>query len=606
MPDNTEYTYLVPRHVIGSRNHNGLFPSEADTAEVVGADMNFLLQGRMLLGQENAQQDIVKVPAGLRKLVRSVHGHTTDALVNTQAGLSLLPVPCVQVAVPGISGGGTEGYLSILGPDTFQRTNGANSGTLRSFWTQVRYVFSKSTTVDDLWQTSLAYRQPLVAIVDEPWLTRDDLQSRFTTMMAEWPPHHSRDWKQEIGRLYTLGDTEQFAKRYQRGGRKGEESADALLASAQSAYDKLTNNGQNKPKEWEKGRASGALDPWHLTYCASCAPMLSALVEPNDLVDRVALAYGLAQREFNGRVDPFGFAYVDCFNSAFNMQIGSMLLGLHAGRRLNDPQLMQFYRDVAHSASVLDIYGHGERTYPSLRVDGGTSDVLYQMTSDSYLRSTEIATGEDLWLHPTVHGRYADMVDVNGDQMQRSPPDGTGKRAPAWVRANFFRGQCHDHRWEAWATGPFAKLAARRSPTEPLVGLTDACYYAEHLVGERKNYVEITTYLHADVIGNPALAWPQVPPAPALPTNVLVSPQSGGNQVSWQPVEGDVIGYRIYRASQVGGPWTFVNSPYLDPAGKLVTKTSYVDAGGAQGDVYLVTAIDTNLRESKWFPEEPK
>ncbi len=33
----------------------------------------------------------------------------------------------------------------------------------------------------------------------------------------------------------------------------------ALACQCTSAYDKLTNNGQNKPKEWEKGRASGHL-----------------------------------------------------------------------------------------------------------------------------------------------------------------------------------------------------------------------------------------------------------------------------------------------------------------------------------------------------------
>ncbi len=95
VPDNAEYTYLVPRHGDWFSQSQRLFPSEADTAEVVGADMNFLLQGRMLLGQENAQQDIVKVPAGLRRLVRSVHGHTatTPALVHRSAATLGKPAP---------------------------------------------------------------------------------------------------------------------------------------------------------------------------------------------------------------------------------------------------------------------------------------------------------------------------------------------------------------------------------------------------------------------------------------------------------------------------------------------------------------------------------
>lgn len=603
--DCAEYTYRVPRHGDWFTQAQRLFPAEESSTDVVGAEMNFLLQGRLLLGEEGTNHEIVPIPAGLRKLVRSVHGHTTPAVVNTAAQLSLLPIPNVQVAVPGIAGGGQEGYVSIEGPQTFQRTSGANSNSLRSFWTEVRYVFTNNTAVEDLWQTSLAHRQPLVAIVDEPWLTRDDLHARFATMMAEWPPHHSRDWRQEIGRLYVVGDQEAFAKRLKQAGKPGEDTQEYWLAGAQAAYDKLTNSGATKPKEWEKGRASGGLDPWHLTYAGSCAPLLSSLVEPNDHVDRVALAIARAQQKFNGRVDEFGFAYVDCFNSAFNMQIGSVLMGLHGGRRLNDPKLMQFYRDVATSASVLDIYGHGERTYPSLRSPGGTSDALYQMTSDFYLRTAEIATGEDLWLHPMVHGRYADMVDVNTDQMHRDPPPSDAKRTPSWNRANFFRGQSHDHRWEAWATGPFARLVARREATAPLVGLTDAIYYAQHLVGQPKNWVEITTYLHADLASDPQVAWPKTPPAPPLPKGVQVSQGKGGQMVTWQAVPGEIAGYRLYRAKQMGGPWTFVNSPYREPAGTLIAGTSYLDTQGNAGDVYFVTAVDKSLRESKWFAEEP-
>lgn len=602
IPDHAEYTYIVPRKGNWFLQRQRLHPDEYDTTDVVGCDMNFLLQGRLVLGKPSAEQKVVKIPSGLRKLVRGVHGYTTSAIVNSDARLSLIPIPCVQQAVPAIQGGsGPDGYVSIPGPASFKRTRGANSDPLRSFWTEVRYVWSSSTVVEDLWTTSLPHRQPLVAVVDEAWLKRDDLHSIFARMMSKVEGHHSIGWEVDAARLYTSGQMESFLKRYQSSCGKAERhDKEHWLAGARKAYDKMSEGGTRKIAEWEKGKASGGLDPWNITYGTSPLPVFSALVRPSEGADLVCLAMSEAQRAFNGRVDEFGFSYIDCFHSAFNMQVGSILLGLHAGCRFENHALSQFFRDCSRTPAVLDIYGHGERTYPSLRSEGGNSDVLYQMTSDYFLRMAEIATGEDLWLHPMVHGRYLDMVDVTADLMHRMS-DAT--KTPSWHRANFMRGQCHDHRWEAWSAGPFARLL-KQDGNGPLVGITEACYYARRLERYAANRWNVTYVFLADVAIDKTLSWPSTRRGPLLPGTTQVKRESSGNLVRWSKVEGDILGYRVYRAPQIGGPWTFLNSPYVNPPGRLIPITRFLDSEGKQGDRYFVTAVDKNRRESRWFPDE--
>src|SRR5690606_2090076 len=141
-------------------------------------------------------------------------------------------------------------------------------------------------------------------------------------------------------------------------------------------------------------------------------------------------------------------------------------------------------------------YGHGQRTYESLPGNTGDSDMLYAANSDFWLRIIELTCEEDLWIHPSVYGRYFACVDVNADQMQRSP-DVPGKRPPGWHRANFFRGQCHDHRWESWATAPF--LGMLENGSDSGFGVSEACYYARHERGHWINWPEITTFALADL-----------------------------------------------------------------------------------------------------------
>ena len=599
--DSAEFTYHVPRTGSLFTQTERLFPEEYDSTDVVGTSANTLLTGRVVLGDSAADQRVVSVPAGLRKLTRSIQGHRNAALVNAKAGLSLFPIPYVQTGVRGIEVA-QDGDTLFVGTTDFKRTAGAASEDLRAFWGQVNFVFTKAVTEEALWEVSRRHFQPLTAVVDEPGIASDDLHARLKELMKQFPATHSRSWMQEVGRLYTLDDAPGMQKLLDGGARRNEDLPETWLTSANKAKESLTKGGTIPLKEFEKGRASGLLDPWNLTY--GCSPMfsLAALGAPADKLDRICLAIGKAQREFNGRVDAHGFPYVDCFNTAFNMQIGSIQAGIHGARKADDPELLQFYRDCARSASVLDIYGHGHRTYPSLPKGAGVSDFLYQANCDFFLRATELACNEDLWLHPAAYGRYFDCIDVNADQCHRRV--GESKRPPSWYRANFFPGQCHDHRWESWATSPYLGILARASDRGS-VGLTEACYFAGHEAGHWVNWPEITTFFHADLAVREGLKRYRPEPAPALPANVQATPQAGKTLVRWQPLADKVLGYRVYRADRTGGPWTLLNSPYTKTPAPLVTGSEYTDAEGKPGQVYFVTAVDLKRRESRWFPEEP-
>jgi len=601
-PDSAEFTYHVPRSGSLFIQTERLFPEEWDTTDVVGTSTNTLLTGRLVLGEAAADQRVMPVPAGLRKRTRSIQGHRNAALVNATAGISLFPIPYVQTGMRGIEVA-QDGDTLFVGTSDFKRTAGAASEDLRAFWGQVRFVFSQAVTEEALWEVSRAHFQPLTAVVDEPGIAAEDLHVRLKELMKQFPATHARSWMQEVGRLYTLDDAAGMKKLLTTAGnRKGEDLPATWLASASKARAELTKDGTVTLKEYEKGRASGMLDPWNLTYGSSPMFSLAALGEPAEKLDRICLAIAKAQREFNGRVDAHGFPYIDCFNTAFNMQIGSIQAGLHGARKADDGELLQFYRDCARAASVLDIYGHGHRTYPSLPKGAGSSDFLYQNNCDFFLRATELACNEDLWLHPAAYGRYFDCIDVNADLCHRRV--GESKRPPSWYRANFFRGQCHDHRWESWATAPYLGLLARAADRGS-VGLTEACYFAQHEAGHWINWPEITTFFHADLASREGLRRYRPEPAPALPANVQVTAAAGKTVVRWQPLAAPVLGYRIYRAERMGGPWTLLNSPYTSPPAALVTAAEYTDAEGRPGQVYFVTAVDRKRRESRWFPEEP-
>lgn len=609
LPDSAEFTYHVPRTGSFFIQTERLFPDELDTADVVGAAKNNLLSGRIVLGDDPADQAIVRAPAGLRKLTRSFQGFTNAALVNAKSGISLFPVPSVQTGMKTITLD-PMGYVAFQGTDDFKRTAGANSGRLRAFWGQVRFVFSKAVTPDELWEVGRAHFQPLTAIVDEPGITTDDLHAEFKEIMTQFPPLHSRSWMQDCGRLYILDDKASLTRTLTvAGGKRADDSVDFWLDGAKKAYAVLSKDGTVRVKEFEKGRASGPLDPWNLTYAASPMFSLASLVQTNDRLDRISLAIARAQKVFNGRVDAHGFPHIDCFNTAFNMQIGSIHAGLIAGPKAKDLELSQFYRDAARAGPTLDIYGHGQRTYPSLPKGPGNSDLLYMCTTDFFLRVAEICSGEDLWLHPAVYGRYFDCIDVTADRQHRLL--GEPKKSGNWLaplsndRANFFRGQCHDHRWESWAAGPYLGIL-RHAPDGGTIGLTEAVRAARHDKGHWINWPELTTFAQTDIMIRDGLKQYRPPSAPPLPADLKVTHADGKATLRWSPVAGDILGYRIYRSDTMGGPWTLVNSPYIQPPVKLIAGTEFTDPAAKAGQVYFVTAIDQNRRESRWFADEPE
>ncbi|MBY0524683.1 MAG: RNA polymerase sigma factor, partial [Gemmataceae bacterium] len=566
VPDSAEFIYLVPRRGSHFVQSERLLTDDADRADVVGAAGHALLAGRLVLGDSAVDQRVVLVPAGLRRLTRSVQGHTVAALVNARSGVSMLPVPHVHGGMKGIELQ-QDGDVAFLGTSDFRRTPGAGSDDLRAFWGQVRYVFTRATSEEALWEAGRAHFQPLTAVVEEPGVTADDLHGLLKELMRQHGHTHARSWMQEAGRLYTLDDSAALRKLVA-GGEPREETTEHWLNGAISARNEATRGGTVPLREDDKGKASGPLDPWNLTYTASAMVSLAALAEPSPRLDRISLAIGKAQRQFNGRVDGQGLPSIDCYHSAFTMQMGSIAAGIHGARKAGDADLLQFYRDCARSPNVLDVFGHAQRTNPSAPRGGTAGDFLYASTSDFFLRNIELACNEDLWIHPAAFGRYFDCVDVNADLCQRM------SSKSGWYRANYFRGQCSDRRWQTWSAAPFLGLLAAGD-----VGLTDACYYARHQSGQRMNWIEVTTFFQTDVALRAGLSRYRPEAAPALPQGVEVLRQESGNRVRWKPLA-DVQGYRIYRAERMGGPWTVLNSPYTQPPGELVSRGEYTDADG--------------------------
>ena len=597
VPDSAEFTYRVPRRGSEFIQTERLLPEGPDTPEVVGARDHVLLAGRLVLGDGAADQQIVEVPAGLRRLTRWTHGYSNSALASAKAGLSLLAIPYVQTGAAGIRIG-EGGEVQVLGAKSFRRDSGGNSKTLRAFWGEVRFIFSRATTEEDLWEVSRAHFQPLTAVVDEPGLAPADFSAAASEAAKEfWKiPYWGRGWTQTAA-MYCLDRNADALKKLLA---KSPAEAEAgvgywLPAPAEDAAP--------APKKARSKPGPGRLDPYLVTYAVSGIVPLAAYVSPAERLDRVCLAIGRAQRQLNGKADAYGFPFIHCFATALNMQTGSYMVGLYAAKKTGDPDLLQYYRDCARTPAILGIYGHGQRTYSGCLTGPEPSDLLYEALSDHWLRSIELACGEDLWLHPAVFGRYLDSVDVTADLSHRTLGD-PGRGMPSWWRANLFRGQAHDHRWESWDAAPYAGLSARAADGGA-IGLAEACYFARHRAGRAINWSELMPLFLADVNLREGLRRYRPEPAPPLPAGARVTAAGGGNVVTWQAAAGDGIGYRVYRADRMGGPWTLVNSPYAQAAAPPVQGTRFTDTGGKPGQVYFVTAVDAKRRESRWFPDEP-
>jgi hypothetical protein len=307
-------------------------------------------------------------------------------------------------------------------------------------------------------------------------------------------------------------------------------------------------------------------------------------------------------REFGGKADKAGWPYVDCFSRTLNMQLGPVLFGLTAGAAAGRKELVQFYRDLAVSAPVQGVFGRAQRPYtgaPAKSAD--QSDYLYQSVCDFWLRTSELLANEDLQLHPLVYSRYTDCIDVMAD-VYHGVAARDKKDAPGFPRANFFRGQTHTHRWLGWNCSPYIRLLEQVDPAGS-PGLTEAIRYSDAMKGRWKNWPDLTFYILADLLVRDGLNRYRAPQLPGTPTGLTVTRNGSANDLSWQSSEA-ATGYRIYRAKSPGGPYQWLNSPYLAPAGTVVTKTTFHDENADADAHYIVTAVDANGRESRW-PEWP-
>jgi hypothetical protein len=630
--DIAEYVYLIPKFGTEFAVTELLYPEEKDSSDTVGCKGNAVLTGKLFLGAAPGDQEMVAIPSGLRREMRSVFKYDTKALVNAKAGLSLAAIPYTQ---GGDSWGGIEsdGRVFFCHPN-FQTGGGSNSDALRVFWGQLRFIFSKATTLEELWQQSGRAFQPLTAVVDEPWATVGHFLEFNRAVGREFPK--IQNW----GRPFQANLAQNFYLDQNDAAR----SAIAKLAAPedQELLSQIPTK-EDIDAAWKKSQGAGGIDPWGMTYSTSMLVPMAAHLWPSPALDRRIELNAEASRLVNGRVDKYGWPHVRSFANALNMHVGTYMMGVYGGRKMGNRDLVQWCLDATQNQALLGVYGHCQRPYSMNTGGGGASDSLYQNTSDFWLRAIELTSHEDMAMHPGIYGRYVDAVDVNADLYQARISE-TGERRTTWWRAAFLRTQTHDHRWEAWATGPCLRMLADASDGGR-IGLTEACYFQQRDVGRVPGYNDLSTVFLSNLLLDKAL--PQYRPAarPALPANVQVKSSAGKNVITWDAVKGDVAGYRIYRTETVGGPWTWLNSPHTkteafvpwtnaqrpqrpQPAKKgepviepplpepydfkvpkipdtLVRTTSFTDPDGPAGALYFVTAQDKDGRESRWFPNEP-
>ncbi len=585
--DSAEFTYRIPARGAVLIQSQRLAPEGDVTAEVVGATDHRLLVGQLRLG--DGPPETITVPAGLRRLTRATNGHFLHALVDRDAGLALLPVPYVQTGVGPVTVA-RDGTVAVAGASSFRRNTDGHSGTLRAFWGEVRFAFSPTTEPEALWHLARREFQPLVAIVDEPDLGPADCRAAMPAIAQRFLEikYWGRSWVQDAALLWLQRKRTAF---------------DALLTRRPGAAEgeptaHLPRWAVTDPPLRRDPKDQGRIDPYHLAYGSSAIPLYHA-VAPNPRLPAAARAIGAASRRAFGRVNEAGFPRVDCFASALNMQLGPLGLALFGGTASGDPLLAAWARDALHAPGITGLYGHGQRPYPGEIGRPEASDFLYENISDFHLRSIELATGEDLWLHPAARARYFDTVDVTAD-LQHRPVAGM---EPDATRANFFRGQAHDHRWEAWSCAPFAGIFSHRAD-RGTVGSTEAAYRLVEQGRRSQPWAELMWFTHADLLLDRLDALPAPHPAPDLPADLRTRRERGANRLTWSAVPG-AAGYRIYRAAQMGGPWTWLNSPYRETLATAVTDTTFTDETGPADAVYLVTAEDAAGRESRWYADEP-
>jgi len=587
--------FRIPRSGEEMIVSSSIFPGESPS--VLVKEHKFL-EGA--LAPSSAKSKTSEIPAGLRYSLRAEHAYTVTAWCDEGR-------PNAIVAVPLVVGGRngffrlSENQCSLDGVTGLHRGEEGEKETLRAFWNEVRLVPVAATAPDELWQAYRNHVQPLVAVVEEPGATVEHLHAALVALAREMKPV---GWRQDAGRLAVFGETKKLAKMLVKIPTPRDTDAEGLLRSARNSTDKITNHGQRPLREDEKGRGYGPLDPYHVTYTQSAAAALAVLEDapPNVSAANLAMAQGV--REFGGKADKAGWPYVDCFSRTLNMQLGPVLFGLTAGAAAGKKDLVQFYRDLAVSAPVLGVFGRAQRPYtgaPAKSPD--QSDYLYQGVCDFWLRTTELLANEDLQVHPLAFSRYTDCIDVMADVYHGvASRDKKNAPGPGFARANFFRGQTHTHRWLGWACSPYIRLLdGMDGDTSP--GLTEAIRHTELLKGRWKNWPDLTYYILTDLLVRDGLKRYQRPTLLATPAPSSATRNGSANDLRWPAVAG-AVGYRVYRAEKPGGPYTWLNSPYVTPAGERLTHPEFHDAEGSPGAHYIVTAVDPAGRESPW-PDRP-
>ncbi|MEZ0296865.1 MAG: hypothetical protein ACAI35_10470 [Candidatus Methylacidiphilales bacterium] len=556
--DIAEYVYMIPRYGSEFTQTQIFYPEGPDTLETVGTKGNAYLSSRIVLGDSEKDQQIIAIPAGLRRELRSVFKYENEVLVNPKSGISMAMVPYSQMGARDV-GVDEAGRTFFCGSYRFRTTSGSNSQSLRAFWGQVRFVFSRAVDTESLWQQQCRCFQPLTAVVDEPWAAPSDLVTFAREICKEYwnIKYWGRSFEATLIMDYLSGKdiSERIA-----GDERGIPDIRPLIPTREEIAASY-RNGQ---------KGAGSLDPYNITYSTSAVAPFSAFVQPGRKLDEIAYRIGQAGRLINDATTPEGWPNVRTFANTANMKIGTMLCGLWGGRQCGDKDLVQWSRDAATSQNLLANYGHAQRPYNSSVGIMEDSDLLYISVTDYWLRATELVCNEDLSIHPAVYGRYFDTVDVNADIYQRSSVTDPATRqvtgfTPSSWRALFFRGQSHDHRWEAWACDPFLGVLGKASD-KGRVGITEACYYMQKDVGKPQNWNNLmTNVFFPSVLTMQGLVHYQPAQRPALPANLKVDRGGTQNVLTWAPVPG-AAGYRIYRAKSDGGPWKWINSPWLSIA----------------------------------------
>ena len=554
---------------------------------------NRLLQGALADAPSDATK-VEHIPAGIRYPLRREHAYSVTALQTSSAG-ALLAVPLVIGGSNGTWRVEKDGVVTLNGLQGLRRGNEGEKDTLTAFWTEVRLVSLETPDETERWESYRRHVQPLVAVVEEPGASVDRLHAALREVVREMKPV---GWRQEAGRAHVMGGDPDRVMRILNGGAPKEQDRDRLVRGARGARAKLTNNGTRKLREDEKGRAYGGLDPYHITYTQSAAAALAELPDAPPLLTTVNAVMASAVREEGGRVDAAGYPYIDCFNRTLNMQLGPVLFGLTAGAKSGDHDLARFYRDLATAPPVQGVFGRAQRPYTGASaVKPDQTDFLYQAICDFWLRATEVLGNENLSIHPLAYARYTDCIDVMADQYHgvaaNDKPGTTGQ-----ARANFYRGQAHTHRWLGWSCAPYIRLL--EDPAEnAAVGLTEAIHYSESLKGRWKNWPDLTYYVLADMLIREHLGQSKATDLPERPVNVKSSRTRNGVELTWTAVN-QAVGYRIYRAEQPGGPYRWLNSPYLMTPLPAVEQPAFRDTTATPESVYVITAVDGSGRESRW------